>query len=94
MKFADLAFQFTMEQGKFEEQLAEAYRVDFDSISWDFYDHSLELHNVPRDITLSRAAQDFLHAQGFALVFLNYQGGGESLYNLSNNLLGLEESQP
>lgn len=58
--------------------------VKHESIRWDCYDNSLELHGVPADTRLSEAAQRIVHAAGFSRVYVKHVDNWETHYRFAD----------
>lgn len=80
MTRADVIFNGIAEQGKLEDDLYDL-GVLFEETSYDYYDCSIELYNVPNDYRLSEQVQRFLFDAGFLIVFLNHFDKWETHYH-------------
>jgi hypothetical protein len=70
---AEVLFEASMVESALEERLVEA-GVEFERLSWDWYDCSLEIYGVTEADRLSDAAQKVVHDAGFAKVYVNHVG--------------------
>ncbi|HTU22887.1 MAG TPA: hypothetical protein VMG10_32915 [Gemmataceae bacterium] len=82
--FANAYEDYYRTKDAFEERLYELCPFDFDRISCDDYDCSIEFYEVPNDIRLNDAAQQFIRSHGFSKCWLNHQDGWETLYGWSH----------
>jgi len=86
MTFADITNQYYSAKNDFEEKLYELCPdLDYNNISCDDYDSSIEFYEVPNDVRLTDEAQKFIHENGFAGCWLNHQDGWETLYEWKFN---------
>lgn len=67
-------------RSELETQLEEAGAL-FERITWDWYDCSLELKDVPVDYRLSTEVQRVIQAAGFAKVYVNHLDKWETHYS-------------
>ena len=81
MKFAELMFEYHRYESKFTDALGDAGLEEFDRVSGDYYDGSLEILKVGNDERLSEAAQRVIFDAGFAKVYVNHQDGWETHYS-------------
>jgi hypothetical protein len=65
------------------EQLLARVEVPFQSLGWDYYDGSVELHGVPVDYRLSLEAQRAIHEAGFVKAYVNHADKWETHYSFS-----------
>lgn len=55
--------------------------VQFEETSFDSYDCSIELLDVPDDYRLSLEAQELIFKAGFSIVFMNHKNKWETHYS-------------
>ncbi len=93
--FARVKYSSFAKQEEFESNLLEIQPdMDFDRISCDEYDNSIEFYEVPNGVRLTHEALVFVKAEGFSLCWLNHQDGWETLYNLhKDNKCGWRKRQ-
>lgn len=66
--------------------ILRASGVEFETIGWDDYDTSLELHGVPSAYRLAPEAQRMLRDAGFAKVYVNHVDKWETHHSLSGDV--------
>lgn len=76
---AERMFDGFRAQSEIEEALFDI-NVEFDGTSFDSYDNSLELLDVPDNYRLSVEAQELIYNAGFSRVFLNHKDKWETHY--------------
>jgi len=82
---ADKCFDASNEMGDRVEEVFDIIERfwpgrEFDDVSWDYYDASVEVHNVENDATLSSSNLEELWKTGFKKCYLNHADKSESLY--------------
>jgi hypothetical protein len=83
--FADKYHAYHLALSNFEDNLFYIQEFDYDRISCDDYDGSIEFYGVPNDVRLSEEAQRFLSGEGFIKCWLNHQDGWETSHSLGSN---------
>lgn len=78
--FADKHHAYHRALSDFDDKLIYIQEYDYERISCDDYDGSIEFYEVPNDVRLSEAAQRFLSGEGFIKCWLNHQDGWETSY--------------
>lgn len=63
------------------EAILDDTAVPYESIGWDHYDNSLELHGVDDDYRMNVEVQKALHVAGFSTVYVNHKDKWETHYN-------------
>jgi hypothetical protein len=82
--FAQVKYAYDSRQDEFESELCEKQsNLDFDRITCDEYDNSIEFYEVPNDVRLGQLAFDFIKSEGFSKCWLNHLDGWETSYNLT-----------
>lgn len=76
---ADRIFDGGMAQSQLEDALSNA-GVQFEDSTWDAYDCSLELKEVPAEHRLSAEAQKIIRDAGFGKVYVNHADKWETHY--------------
>jgi hypothetical protein len=76
---ANRLFDVHEAEGELEDAL-EASGAQFKRLSWDSYDCSVELYDVPPEHRLSEASQRAVYDAGFAIAFVNHTDGWETHY--------------
>lgn len=79
-EFSELWEEFLNAKDRFETLLLEAMG-DFDRISHDPYDNSIEVDGVPPTTRLSEAAQRVIWSAGFRKAYVNHVDGWETHYS-------------
>lgn len=80
MSISERLFACTYAEAELTDLLEEA-GAQFDTLSWDHYDNSLELHGVPETYRLSPEVQRVIHSAGFATAFVNHVDKWETHYH-------------
>lgn len=81
---ADRLFDSRNAESELEDALSEA-GCTFESLGWDWYDCSLEIHGVDAGDRLSEAAQRVVHGAGFGKVYVNHKDKWETHYSFDPN---------
>ena len=79
--FAQIMFDYHMAESAFTDALCDSEFGDFNRISGDYYDNSLEIKEVDNDARLNEAAQKIIYDAGFAKVYVNHKDGWETHYS-------------
>lgn len=66
-----------------EAEIEESLHFDYESIGWDYYDCSLEVHGVAPDTRLDQNTFLFLKRAGFCQVYVNHTDKWETHYGMS-----------
>ncbi len=82
-KFAEQMFGYHRAEMNFTDALCDTGFGEFDHVSGDYYDNSLEIKGVSNDARLSAAAQQIIFDAGFSKVYVNHQNGWETHYGWS-----------
>lgn len=69
-----------------EEAIGEAFEAAFgadtyEELTWDFYDHSLEVHGVPNDLAMTEPFLAQVWGWGFVRMWLRHQDNSESYFH-------------
>ena len=65
-----------------ENALSDA-DVPYERFGWDWYDNSVELHDVPSDYRLTIEAQRIIYDAGFELAYVNHTDKWETHYRFN-----------
>jgi hypothetical protein len=79
--FAEAMFSYHRAESNFTDALCEAEFGEFNRISGDHYDGSLEIYEVEPDARLNDAAQRVIFDAGFLKVYVNHKDGWETHYS-------------
>jgi len=79
--FAEKMFAYHRAEMNFTDALCEAEFGEFNRVSGDYYDGSLEIYEVSADARLNEAAQRVIFDAGFRKVYVNHKDGWETHYN-------------
>lgn len=82
MTFAERLFDGSSAECELEDKL-DSVGILFERLSWDSYDCSLEIKEVPVHYRLSSEAQEVIHQAGFSKVYVNHIDGWETHYSFS-----------
>lgn len=84
VQFASVAFTYSRAQDEFESSIlalvADAF--DWNKLTFDSYDTSIEFHGVPYGCELPETVRAFLAEQGFSQCWINFMPGGDKHYYL------------
>lgn len=81
MKFNDVMFDYHRAELNFSDALCDAGFGDFNRISGDHYDNSIEFYGVEDGVRINEAAQRLIHAAGFGRCWTNHKDGSEWYYS-------------
>lgn len=76
---AEIIFEGEHAQSVIEDELI-ALDIQFEDTSYDNYDNSMELYDVPNECRLSVEAQKLLFDAGFSKIYLNHNDKWETHY--------------
>lgn len=84
-QLADIWGKFLQRKEAFTDELMDMQPgLDWDRLTHDPYDMSLEFYHVPDQARLTDAAQTFIMTHGFQCCWLNHDNGWETLYVWEN----------
>lgn len=78
---AERMFDGGAAQSQLEMQLVEAGFGDFERLSWDEHDYSVEIYGVPPAARMPVDAQRVIHAAGFLKAYVNHGDKWETHYS-------------
>jgi hypothetical protein len=79
--FADIYHEYRQAESDFEDKLLSLGVPDWSTIGADDYDSSIELYEVPNDVTLTIEVLQFLSENGFDRCYLNHKNGWQTHYS-------------
>lgn len=82
--FSEVMFEYHSREFDFEDSLYEArgsHFFDFNNLSGDHYDNSLEIFEVNEDGRLNPAMQKIIYDAGFSMCYVNHVDGWETQYH-------------
>lgn len=79
---ANILYEAQGAESQLEDSLFQAGVTDFDRLSWDHYDNSLEIYGVAPSLRLSPEAQRVISDAGFSKVYVNHIDKWETHYSL------------
>lgn len=79
--FSKVMFAYHKAESDFEDALVEAGFGEFEGVSGDHYDNSIEIHKVGNAARLNEAAQRVVFDAGFSKAYVNHEDGWETHYN-------------
>jgi hypothetical protein len=79
--FAERMFAYHRDEMNFTDALCDADFGDYNHISGDYYDCSIEFKQVENDARMGEAAQRLCHAAGFHKAYVNHKDGWETHYS-------------
>src|SRR4051812_20351831 len=79
--FAERMFAYHRDEMNFTDALCDAGFGDFNRISGDYYDCSIEFKQVANEAAMPEAAQRLCHAAGFCKAYVNHKDGWETHYS-------------
>ncbi len=86
LPFAQVKYSGDARQEEFEQEIITIQEgLDFNRITCDEYDNSIEFYEVPNDVRLTPKALEFIKSEGFSLCWLNHVDGWETSYNLTKD---------
>lgn len=79
--FAEKMFAYHRDEMNFTDALCEAGFGDFNRVSGDYYDGSIEFMTVDNEARMPAEAQRLCHSAGFCKAFVNHKDGWETHYS-------------
>lgn len=85
MNLSEQLFGATFARAKIEQMLEPFIddTIDWD-LGWDYYDLSIELHNMPVGWKIPTEIVKTLFDEGFRRMWVNYEDGSEIYYSVDN----------
>ena len=80
-KFAAAMFEYHLAEARFQSDLSEVGFMDYEYISGDSYDNSIEIYGANNDARMTEDQQRVVFDAGFSTVFVNHLDGWETHYN-------------
>lgn len=85
MSFSETMFKYHRAESDLSDALSDAGFGDYEKISGDYYDNSIEFHSVMDDARMNEAAQRIVFDAGFSKAYVNHKDSWETHYNWNHS---------